>query len=238
MCVKGWKEEMTAFIMLAAILTAGCIFSAYHFLSVYRKEEFVRGFWRKGAAALFFVAVGVVLLLSKGASVFAWLVVGGLVLGLCGDQLLAMRLIHRKYHDLFFTIGALSFGIGHGLYVLALRHVGMLRVSIILPVFSIGAVLSLVYAVKMGTNVGKKTPLAVGYIAVVLLMGSIAVGAAIDSMSLGGLLFAVGGILFCVSDNILCAYCYGKEPVWNMNRDLHIAYYGAQLAIAWSILFI
>jgi len=97
---------------------------------------------------------------------------------------------------------------------------------------------SLVYAKREGTDVGKKTPLAVGYISIVLLMASVAICAAVRTGSIAGILFAVGGILFSISDNILCAYCYGKKSVWKMNRDLHIAYYGAQLIIAWSIFFI
>ena len=225
-------------VLLAVLLSAGCAVSAFFFLRAYREENFVRAFWLKGAAALFFVAVGAVLLSCGEGSRFAWMTLGGLALGLCGDQLLALRLIYEKQHDFFFTIGASSFGIGHVLYVLALRTVGALKVWIILPVFFVGGILSLLYAGKKGTDVGKKTPLAIGYISIVLFMASVAVNTAVQSQSLAGLLFSVGGVLFCVSDNILCAYCYGKKPVWRMNRDIHITYYAAQLAIAWSILLI
>lgn len=225
-------------VLIAVILSAGCAVSAFYFLRAYRDEKYVRGFWLKGAAALFFVAVGVVLFLCGEGTTFGRLTLGGLILGLCGDQLLAMRLIHKKQHDLFFTIGALSFGVGHVLYVMALQSISALKGWIILPVFLVGGILSLLYAIRKGTNVGKKTPLAVGYIAIVLAMASVAISAAVQLQSAAGILFSVGGVLFCISDNILCAYCYGRNPVWRLNRDIHITYYAAQLAIAWSILFV
>ncbi len=224
-------------IMTAAVFTVCCCVSAGLFVRAYRDQDYVRGFWLKGAAALFFVATGVALLVEHGGNRFAVLTVLGLVLGLAGDQLLALRLIHMNYHDLFFTIGALSFAAGHVLYILALRLICTLNVAVILLVFVLGALLSFWYAKKTGIDVGEKTPFAVAYIAVVLLMASVAICAAIRSSSVCGWLFAVGGILFSVSDNILCAYSFGRNPIWKMNRDLHIAYYGAQIAIAWSILF-
>lgn len=230
-------DRMTG-VLIAAILSTGCVVSAFYFLRAYHEKNYVRGFWLKGAAAVFFVAVGTVLLLCGEGTTFGRLTLVGLILGLFGDQLLAMRLIHEKQHDLFFTTGALSFGVGHVLYVMALRSVSVLKIWIILPVFLVGGILSLLYAVRKGTDVGKKTPLAVGYISIVLVMASVAISAAVQLQSVAGILFSVGGVLFCISDNILCAYCYGKNPVWRMNRDIHITYYAAQLAIAWSIMFI
>lgn len=224
--------------LIAAALSVGCAVSAVFFLRAYREERFVRAFWLKGAAAAFFVAVGGVMLFSRPDGGDVWLVLLGLVFGLCGDQLLAMRLIHRKYHDQFFTVGALSFAVGHFLYMASQLQIGDLRLWIILPAFLIGAALSLAYARRQGTNAGEKNPLAMGYIAIVLLMACTALSAAVTSGSPAGILFAFGGIMFTVSDNILCAFCYGKSPVWKQNRAVHITYYAAQLAIAWSILFI
>ena len=229
---------MNGYIIAAAIFTITCVVSAIFFMKSYRAENFVRSFWLKGAAAVSFVAVGTSLLLFKENSAYASTVLLGLIFGLCGDQLLAIRLIHRNHHDLFFTIGALSFGVGHVVYVMAQRMIGEIHIPILLVAFLASAILSLIYARKKGTDVGEKTPLAIGYIAVVLTMGSAAISVAATTGSVAAILFSAGGILFGVSDNILCAYCYGKKPVWRMNRDLHITYYGAQLAIAWSILFI
>jgi uncharacterized membrane protein YhhN len=184
------------------------------------------------------VAVGAALVCFKGQSTYASLTLCGLLSGLLGDQLLAMRLIHRNYHDLFFTIGAASFGVGHVLYIIALCGMGGVKLWLVLLIFVVGALLSVLYGKAKLTDFGDKKPAAVVYMSFVLLMASFAICVALCTMSVAGILFALGGILFSVSDNILCAYCYGSNPVWKMNRDLHIAYYGAQLAIAWSILFV
>lgn len=223
-------------VLTAAALSAGCAVSAKVFLDAYRREDHKRAFWWKGLAAVCFTAVGLVLLSRGEGSGFARMTVWGLFFGLIGDQFLAARLIYKKQHDLLFTIGALSFAVGHGWYVFALRSLGTLRWEIVLPVFALGAVLSLRYAARMGTDLGEKKAVGMAYVAVVLMMAAVAVGTAVATGSAAAILFSFGGVLFCVSDNILCAYCYGKAPLWRMNRDLHIAYYGAQLAIAWSIL--
>lgn len=224
--------------VIAVLFSCACVINARFFLKKYYEQDYVKSFWLKGMAAVSFSAVGVTLLWSGNYAPFACKVVGGLLLGVLGDQLLALRLIFQKQHDFFFTLGALSFGVGHVLYMLALQGFCAVSVWCVLPVLAVGILLSLVYAKRKGTDVGKKTPLAAGYIMIVLLMASIAVCVAVTTGTLTGILFAVGGILFSVSDNILCAYCYGKDKVWRLNRDLHIAYYGAQLAIAWSIMFL
>lgn len=229
---------MDMLIFLAVLCSVGCVFSARFFLKAYYEEDYVKGFWLKGTAALFFVAVGVFCQIRRISAADAGLVVCGLVLGLVGDQLLAMRLIHKNHHDHFFIAGALSFGVGHVLYMIFLYRACAVSIFGVLPMLLIGVLASLVYAKKNGTDVEEKTPLAAGYIILVLLMASTAISAAVMTGTMSGLLFALGGILFSVSDNILCAYCYGKNPVWKMNRDLHITYYGAQLAIAWSIFFL
>ena len=228
-------SEVTA-IVLAAVFTLCCTVSAYFFLRAYRREDFKSGLWLKTVTSLFFTVVGMVLMISGGVSKFALLTVCGLVLGLAGDVLLAFRQIYKAQCELFFTIGAVSFAIGHAMYVLALRTFSVLNWWIILAVFIVGAALSHWYAVRMKIDVGKKKTLAMLYVAIVVFMAAVAVCVAITSGSPAAILFAVGGVLFAVSDNILCAYSYGKNPVWRMNRSLHIAYYGAQLAIAWSIL--
>ena len=50
--------------------------------------------------------------------------------------------------------------------------------------------------------------------------------------------FALGGVTFLVSDNLLCAYSFGrlKAPVWDW--ALHGTYLAAQLLIAWTQVFI
>ena len=85
---------------------------------------------------------------------------------------------------------------------------------------------------------GKLQLPAVGYIALVVFMAAAACSAAVRGFSVGLLLFAAGGICFAVSDNLLCAYCFGTGRSRSVDRAVHISYYAAQLLIAWSLRFL
>ena len=85
---------------------------------------------------------------------------------------------------------------------------------------------------------GKLQLPAVGYIALVVFMDAVACSAAVRGFSVGLLLFAAGGICFAVSDNLLCAYCFGTGRSRSVDRAVHISYYAAQLLIAWSLRFL
>ena len=74
------------------------------------------------------------------------------------------------------------------------------------------------------------------YICVVIFMAATAIGVFFKQLTVGAGLFALGGILFAVSDNILFAYKLSENPKFKQNIALHVAYYLAQIAIAFSIL--
>lgn len=220
------------------ILSAGCATCGRRFLNACEREAYERAFWLKGTAGLCFLALGI---LSAGIGHdpdFAWRICLGLLFGLMGDELLAMRFIRRDKHDFFFSIGAGSFAIGHVLYIWALMKLSGARPVEALPVTALGAMLSAVYARIRKTDAGKLTPCAALYIVLVVFMAATACTAAVRSFSIGALMFAVAGICFAVSDNILCAYCYGNKKTPVMNSLVHITYYTAQLLIAWSIAFV
>ena len=54
----------------------------------------------------------------------------------------------------------------------------------------------------------------------------------------GRIMFAVGAACFVVSDNILCAYCFGNKREQYMNSAIHLTYYAAQLLIGLSMAFV
>lgn len=230
--------DLKASIMVALLCTVGCAVSAVFFLLAYRRKEFKRGLWLKTLTSVFFVAVGIIMMTNSNSKSVALQVVCGLILGLIGDVLLALRQLYKARREFFFTIGALAFAVGHAMYILALRSIAFVHWAIVLGLFAVGMLLSHGYALYKKIDVGSKKLPATIYLAIVVLMASVAVSTGIVVRSPAAILFAVGGLLFAVSDNILCAYSYGNKPIWRMNRILHIAYYGAQLAIAWSILFI
>ena len=204
--------------LVAVVLTALCAVSGGIYLVFCKRKDYRRAFAYKGTAGLCFVVLGLLgtdanirsLLGAGGAApAGAWLVAAGLIFGLLGDQLLALRFICVNKKTQFFAAGAASFAVGHVLYIIALSHraPGNMQVP--------GMI----------------------YMAVVAFMGALAVSVAIHAPGVSTLLFAVGGVLFIISDNILCAYSFGSERRFGANIGIHATYYAAQLLIAWSIFF-
>lgn len=216
--------------LVAIVLTALCAVSGGIYLVFCKRKDYRRAFAYKGTAGLCFVVLGLLgtdanirsMLGTGGAApAGAWLVAAGLIFGLLGDQLLALRFICVNKKTQFFAAGAASFAVGHVLYIIALSHRAP---GILLGGLAIGFValaLSGVYNYRKDTNAGNMQVPGMIYMAVVAFMGA----------------FAVGGVLFIISDNILCAYSFGSERRFGANIGIHATYYAAQLLIAWSIFF-
>ena len=225
-------------LLLATSASVGCIAFSQLFMGAYKEEAFGRAFWLKGGAALCFVVLGILLAPFSPNPGYARLVVIGLALGLCGDQLLALRFLVPKFHDLMFAAGAGAFGVGHFFYMKALYDLGSIRLLTLIPIFVLGVAIANLYGKKHGSNAGPLQPAGLAYMVLVIFMGSVSISAFLGAPGVGLALFAIGGICFGISDNILFAFCYGKQPTWRMNVWVHITYYAAQLLIAWSILCI
>ena len=205
--------------LVAVVLTALCAVSGGIYLVFCKRKDYRRAFAYKGTAGLCFVVLGLLgtdanirsMLGTGGAApAGAWLVAAGLIFGLLGDQLLALRFICVNKKTQFFAAGAASFAVGHVLYIIALSHRAP---GILLGGLAIGFValaLSGVYNYRKDTNAGNMQVPGMIYMAVVAFMGALAVSVAIHAPGVSTLLFAVGGVLFIISDNILCAYSFGK----------------------------
>ena len=229
----------TATIIISAAATLGCAAFARLFLGACFAGDHRRAFRVKGLAGLCFVAVGLLMALRCGKLSFAVPVAAGLVLGLAGDQLLALRFILKEKHDLMFVSGAVAFSMGHVLYILALlRLTGGMRPAALIALWLAGAAAAVVYARIRRTNAGKLNGGCCVYIALVTLMCAVACAAAIKAPGAATLMFAAGGVCFVVSDNVLTAYCFGNRKTPGMNRTIHITYYLPQLLIAWSLAFV
>ena len=224
--------------VLAVALSVGCIMFARLFMMAYKQGNHVRAFWLKGGAALCFVLLAAILLAESENRGYGCLVLIGLVLGLCGDELLALRFVFQRYHDLFFAAGATAFGVGHVFYMKALYDLGGITLRYLIPVFLIGLILAYLYGRKNRSHAGPLQFAAVGYMVLVVFMGSDAVSTFLANPCPGLLLFALGGICFGISDNVLLAFCYGNSRTWDKNIVVHVTYYAAQLLIAWSVLLI
>lgn len=223
---------------VGVLLSLDCALFGYLFLKAAVNKEYKKAFWLKGIAGLFFVLLGVLNFALCADKNFAIPVLWGLVFGLLGDQLLAMRFINRDRHDMFFVSGAAAFAVGHGLYIAALFGQDRGAIRLALPIFAVGLLASALYARFKKTNAGKLQSGVIAYIAIVVFMTAVACSAAARHFSAGLLLFAAGGISFSVSDNLLCAYSFGNDKRVSMNRAVHVSYYAAQLLIAWSIRFL
>ena len=226
----------TAIISAAAVL--GCALCAHYFLSACQAQDYKSAFLYKGIAGLCFVAVGLMLALGCKNSGFGWRVAAGLVMGLAGDQLLALRFLHKEKHDMMFALGTLAFALGHLLYIWALLQLHSSLLPVAVPVWVLGMAASAVYARTRRSNAGKFQAAGFIYVSLVTFMCAAACSAAVNNLSTGALMFAVGGICFVISDNILSAYCFGNKKTAGMNRAIHITYYAAQLLIAFSMALI
>jgi len=227
-----------AYRIAAVLLSLGCVLCGHWYMNATRAKDYKSAFPRKGLAGLCFVAAGLCLLPLCPDRGFARLVVAGLCFGLLGDQLLALRFLTGKRHDLMFALGALAFSVGHVWYLLALcgRGVGLLRPS--LPFLVAGLAAAALYARLRRIDPGKFRCAALVYIALVVSMAAAACALAARRFSAGALLFAVGGVCFAVSDNLLLARSFGGVRTEGINSAIHISYYAAQLLIAWSLAFL
>lgn len=221
----------------ALVMTLACLSIMGRFMQASRRKEPMRAMFYKGLASLCFLAVGLLGLLRLGDWDYGWKAVAGLFLGLCGDELLAMRFIREKKHDLYFSLGAVAFSLGHVLFIwAAIERSG--RFSLwTLPILALLLLCSGLYARKKESHAGDMHLNAVMYICLVCCMGAVTCGAALARPDLSSALFALGGLSFVVSDNILCAHYFGNDSRFLLNWLIHISYYGAQLLIAWSIFF-
>lgn len=229
------RENLLLFT--GVLLSLGCAVSGSLFLRAGWREDYRQAFLRKGLAGLYFVLLGAANAFLCPDISFRIYVLAGLCFGLVGDELLAMRFIKPERHDYFFSRGASAFAFGHLLYIAALFHHGS-SLPLALPVFVLGFGASMLYFRVKKVQAGKLQLPSVGYIALVVFMASVACSAAVRGFSVGLLLFAAGGICFAVSDNLLCAYCFGTGHRRSVDRAVHISYYAAQLLIAWSLRFL
>lgn len=221
----------------ALVMTLACLSIMGRFMQASRRKEPMRAMFYKGLASLCFLAVGLLGLLRLGDWDYGWKAVAGLFLGFCGDELLAMRFIREKKHDLYFSLGAVAFSLGHVLFIwAAIERSG--RFSLwTLPILALLLLCSGLYARRKESNAGDMHLNAVMYICLVCCMGAVTCGAALARPDLSSALFALGGLSFVVSDNILCAHYFGNDSRFLLNWLIHISYYGAQLLIAWSVFF-
>lgn len=223
------------FVFAAAIIIACGIFAGF-FLAATKKKDYKSAFWLKGGASVCFVIAGLVFMGRCQDGRFALLVMLGLVGGILGDQLLALRFIYTKKHDLFFLLGMLAFAAGHICYIAALLGKEPASVKTALIYTAIGLVLSAAWIFGNKTKAPFKLMAPGGvYLLLLIFMGGCALGNALYNPGIGAWMLFAGGVMFALSDNILSVYSFTEGRSFGWNIALHALYYAAQMVIALSL---
>lgn len=226
-------------IFIGIILTLACATSAIYFMKAYYAKDYKVSVMLKGLTGIFFVLFGLAKVIFSAESL-DWpiaLVSLALLLGLAGDELLALRHVYAEKYTFYFVIGALCFGAEHVLLMTSVILGGFPNPLVLVILFGIAFVISLVYLKTRKTDAGQIQKSAIFYISLLSLMCSMMIARGIYSPSLPNLLMALGGVLFIVSDNVLLVYNFGEKRDWWLNEIVHIAYYGAQILFGWAIIF-
>ncbi len=222
-------------IILGFILMAICGGFVTLFLLAFYKKSFTKALVFKGIASLCFITLGAINCFAVRTSPSSIIIFIGLCFGIIGDEIIALCQLMPKYDTHAFIGGGCCFLVGHVLYTVSLLLVDEIN-WILFIAFSILCMgLGGIYAKHRRFLDGNmKIPLAM-YLGVVIIVTAVAIGLFAERISLGAGLFALGGALFVVSDNVLFAFKLGEKPFYFQNIALHVAYYLAQFAIAWSV---
>lgn len=195
----------------------------------------------KALASLAFIALGLTRLLD-GYQVFqqvmGWMILG-LVSGLIGDILLALRPLRPKEEDkLIILFGIIAFSIGHIFYLIGLNIIEPFFILSFGFGFVVACVVllgSIVFKFKMG--IARYPSYFYAFLIFTMIFQSFILRTTYPSQS-AYTLFMMGAILFGVSDLILAPiYFAGNTKKLMVSLNL-ITYYGAQILIALSLFYI
>jgi uncharacterized membrane protein len=227
-----------ALVVIGILLTLNCFSLMRSFMADRKANDHGLSIWHKGCASLCFVGLAVTAAIHCRYWDYAWKLILAQTFGLIGDELLAMRYIQREKHDQWFTMGGVSFAIGHALLIWAIwQRSGSSIATSANIIFVLMLILSGLYGGVKDVQNRVLRISAILYLALVCYMGGSACGAAIDDCSVSTLLMAAGGLAFVISDNGLVNYAFGKKASLELDWLIHASYYTAQLCIAWSIFF-
>ena len=205
------------------------------------KENPLYRIFTKGLASLLFIAVALIATYFTGASIYALLVIGALILGTIGDIYLCMndKLALKEKANYLFFIGGACFFAGHVLFAIVYLICVPFNYYLLPAVLVIPLLLCLTLLLgKKKISLGKLTPFAFFYGIMLNLMLVVTINAFIQYPSKPfGIMSLVAGILFVLSDSSLLF----KEFSHLKNNKILIyvvlvTYYVAQCLFALSIL--
>ena len=195
-------------------------------------------FYAKAFASLGFIVLGMISIFFRFYHPHLFILLG-LLFGMIGDLVLALRPLRPKDEDKIIILGGIiSFSIGHISYLMYLFQVSSLTLlSILFSIFMTGIVIALSYFMKFKMGI-TKIPSYI-YSALIFLMIGQAISMYVSiSSDTGFLMLMIGAILFGASDLILAPIYYQDLNKKYMVFFNLITYYGAQILIAYSIFFL
>ena len=225
-------------IFLGITLMIICATFVTLFLKAFYHKKFKNTLIYKGLASICFVIFGGV---NFFIGEFSWVKLAlfiGLALGIVGDEILALCQIYPERDTVHFLGGGVFFVIGHVFYIAAMLMMNGPNWIAVIISFIVLISLSFVYNSKRKFFIGSLKNSLVLYISIVIFFAAVGVSTFLKHGSIGSALLARGGVLFVISDNILFAFKFGEKPRYFQNIALHVAYYLAQIMIAWSIALI
>ena len=219
----------------AAIFTLLCAaFAAFYDVRC-RSRRYRSAFWIKGLAGLSFIAVGLSLAMLQPEFSYVRRIVFGLVFGLIGDQLLALRYLHPDRRSAFFLTGMLAFAAGHVMYLAAMLQLDGGAWLFALLILAPGLAAAAWYILGHAVRLGKLLLPGVCYIVLVVSVAALAASLLLRGQGVRALLLTFGGVCFAASDCVLGVQTFGPEKTVRRSVFIHASYYAAQLLIAWSI---
>ena len=221
-----------------SLILVGIMILTYIVVEITQKPEHAIFF--KGLASFSFILVWSLATLQIGLVIdYQILLLLGLVLGLLGDLILALRPLRGPQdNDMLILRGMALFSLGHFFYLLALLNVTHLHyLALILGLVGMGAV---ILFGKLGKfEMGTTKMYNYLYSFLLFFMVGQTLGFALETgfNSLSLVLF-IGFTLFALSDLFLASIYYQKKTSKLLVVSNLVTYYGAQVLIALSILFL
>lgn len=235
--------DLTLILFTCTVLLGLLSLTAFLFFRV-RKTN-VKSLMLKSVTSVMFILTGVFLLLGK-PSLYAALIVGGLVCGILGDIWLDMKFMYSQDEDFLTKAGFSSFTFGHFFYIAAVIAGATQFKAVAIPMsLVVGVIAGLV--IYFGDKI-MKLKYHANYKIISALYGALlffVTAMSFNCAFLAGfkenlhlIAFFIGGVFFIISDIILSGTYFGEGK--NRPVDIitnHVTYYIAQFVIASSILF-
>ncbi len=201
-------------------------------------------FWSKLLASIMFVISAVVAIMMKSTiETYVFFVLLGLIMGMLGDILLALKEYYKPHESQYLNGGFLSFAIGHIMYIVGFTLYAGSRAEVLVPIFvaiAIGSVLATIICInagKLGVDFGRFSKQCYGYTFVICITFALMVALAFLVSKLW--IVATALLLFLISDLVLSLLYFAPQKNLNLRWALNLGtYYVAQILIVAFLMFV